>query len=482
MIRFPLLAVAATACSWLATSQDVRAEDPLHADLAAAARRATDFFRSNVGFQGSYVWQVSADLRRREGEGKASASTGWVQPPGTPSVGEAYLRAYHRTRDRYYLEAAKEVADVLVRCQLKSGGWDYRIELAPGNRRAYAYRADGMDAGKRNTTTLDDNNTQSALRLLMRVDQALDMNEPRIHEVVQFALERLLEAQYPNGAWPQRFAQPPNPNAFPVIKASYPEQWARTFPGTDYRAHYTLNDNTIEDMITTMLEASDIYGEARYRESAERAGDFLILAQMPDPQPAWAQQYDRNMHPAWARKFEPPAITGGESHGALRSLLRLYHATGEPRFLEPIPRALEYFRHSKLDGNRLARFYELESNRPLYFTTDYQITYLDDDLPTHYGFKTSYWVDSIAAEYEQAKRIGTSPALSAQTVQTGAAASELAARARGVLDSLDTRGCWIEEGRLLRHGKEDPTRRVIRSKTFIRNLDILTRFLESTHP
>ena len=31
--------------------------------------------------------------------------------------------------------------------------------------------------------------------------------------------------------------------------------------------------------------------------------------QMPDPQPGWAQQYDYDMRPMWARKFEPAAIT-----------------------------------------------------------------------------------------------------------------------------------------------------------------------------
>ena len=45
------------------------------------------------------------------------------------------------------------------------------------------------------------------------------------------------------------------------------------------------------------------------------------------------------MEPAWARKFEPPAITG-ESFGVMQVLLELYLAYGEPRFLEPIPQAL----------------------------------------------------------------------------------------------------------------------------------------------
>jgi len=35
-----------------------------------------------------------------------------------------------------------------------------------------------------------------------------------------------------------------------------------------------------------MLEASDIYSKQKYREATNRAGDFLVLAQMPDPQSA----------------------------------------------------------------------------------------------------------------------------------------------------------------------------------------------------
>ena len=97
---------------------------------------------------------------------------------------------------------------------------------------------------------------------------------------------------------------------------------------------------------------------------------FFVLAQLPEPQPAWAQQYDHEMHPAWARKFEPPAVSGGESQGVIRTLMTLYRRTAAvtddaDRFLEPIPRAIAYLRRSLLNDGRLARFYELETNRPL---------------------------------------------------------------------------------------------------------------------
>jgi len=50
----------------------------------AAMHKAVGFFREEVSAEGGYLWRYSADLARREGEGKAHASTVWVQPPGTP--------------------------------------------------------------------------------------------------------------------------------------------------------------------------------------------------------------------------------------------------------------------------------------------------------------------------------------------------------------------------------------------------------------
>ena len=83
--------------------------------------------------------------------------------------------------------------------------------------------------------------------------------------------------------------------------------------GIQYQNYYTFNDNSISDVFETMIEAYKIYGNEQYLDAAKQCGDFIILAQMPEPQQAWAQQYNENMEPAWARKFEPPAITGGET-------------------------------------------------------------------------------------------------------------------------------------------------------------------------
>jgi PelA/Pel-15E family pectate lyase len=471
-IRRALIAAGLAGC----ISGSGLAQAPAPEAAEAALRKAVAFFREHVAVEGGYLWRYSADLQWREGEGKASATTAWVQPPGTPSVGMAFLDAYDATGDHYYLDAAKETARALVRGQLRSGGWEYRIEFDPKDRTRYAYRVDDHEGG-RNVSTLDDDTTQAALRFLMLADKALDFEDRSIHEAVAFGLERLMAAQYPNGAWPQRFEAPPDPAKYPVKRASYPETWSREYPGVDYKDFYTFNDNTISDTIETFILAHEVYGSSSpveggrgdvYRAAAERGGDFILLAQMPDPQPAWAQQYNHDMHPAWARKFEPPAVTGGESQGVLRTLLFLYRKTANQKYLEPVPRALAYLKSSRLPDGRIPRFLELQTNRPLYFTMDYQLTYSSDDMPTHYSFIGGSRLDQIEAEYK--KLISGEPE---QEANKPAVSEE---QVRAVIDALDERGAWVESGRL-RYHEDNPTDRVIDSATFSTNVRVLADYL-----
>lgn len=452
------------------------AQNSLRDEATRAMRRAVGFFRTSVATHGGYVYQVSADLSKREGEGKTGPDTVWVQPPGTPSVGMAYLEAYERTGDVALLDAAKAAGACLLRGQLRSGGWSASIELADEARARFQYRTDPPRRLGFNVTTFDDDKTQSAMRFLMRLDQVLEFKDERVHEAIRFALDSVLKAQFPNGAWPQGYQEFPDPAQFPVKRASYPESWPRQHPGGDYWKFYTFNDNAIADTIDMLFLAERVYRESRYREAALRAGGFILLAQMPDPQPAWAQQYDFEMRPVWARRFEPPAMTGGESQGVMRILLRLFVETGDRKFLEPIPRALAYLRRSLLSDGRLARFYELKTNRPLYFTRQYELTYDDGDLPTHYGFKVGHNLDQLAGEHERLSRMTLSQ-LAAERRPATAPAPPSDARIREIIAALDERGAWVENGRLLYHGADDDTRQVIRSATFIRNLDLLSRYL-----
>ena len=454
------------------------ADDSLPKQAAASLARATDFFTIKVSSHGGYLWLYSEDLTRREGEGRATAKTVWVQPPGTPSIGMVWLDAFEATADPRYLAAAKQTGMCLVRGQLHSGGWDYRIEFEPKLRSRHAYRVDGPADKKRNVTTFDDNTTQHAMRFLMRFDQTLAFSDATIHEAVEYALAAFLKAQFPNGGWPQRYDSFPDPADFPIKRASYPESWSRTHPGKNYRTFYTFNDNAIADLIDVMFIAERTYKDQRYHQTARKAGDFILLAQMPEPQPAWAQQYDADMHPAWARKFEPPSVTGGESQGILRTLLRLYRDTGDRKYLEPIPRAVAYLKRSEIGKGRLARFYELKTNKPLYFTKgDYQLTYDDGNLPTHYGFKVDARLDRIEHELQRLSRLTPAELQRRSQPSPPRVTNGLEAQVRAVIRSLDSHGRWVDDGRLKYHGDDDNTTRIISCRTFAANVGVLSRYL-----
>ena len=450
--------------------------------VSKSLRRGVDYFRKHVSTEGGYLWRYAADFNQREGEIPASATTIWVQPPGTPFVGEAYLEVYNFTRDGYYLKAAQETGYALLQGQLQSGGWDYRIVFDSKERQGYAYRVDQKNSKikkQRNVTTLDDNTTQAALSFLMRLDRALDFQDAKIHEAAQFALKSLLEAQYPNGAWPQRFSQPPNPADYPVKKASYPSDWSREYVKKDYRGHYTFNDNAIADMVELMFLAADIYNEPKYFSAAERAGDFILLAQMPEPQPGWAQQYSVDMHPVWARKFEPPAITGGEGQGVMQTLLRLYEQTGKKKYLAPLPRALDYYRNSQIADGQLARFYELKTNQPLYFTKDYQLTYSDADMPTHYGFKSGSRLDRITEEFTELKKNGPPAKKKSRNKKqrTPRLTDNLSAEVERIIQQQNEKGAWVVPAQERKRSNIPAGAPSIDCRTFVRNITLLARYL-----
>ncbi len=456
----------------------VSADEDLLRESKQALRQACDFFHDQVSHEGGYLWRYSADLQKREGEKRADATTVWVQPPGTPSIGRAVLDVHRLTGDAHYLEVARDAGRCLVNGQLRSGGWDPRIEFDPAQRQLYDYRVDAHDPEANNTTTLDDDTTQSALRFLMLLDEVLQFQDEQIHEAVRFGLDALLAAQYPNGAWPQRFSAAPIAADFPVLPASYPETWPRKKPkDKKYTGYYTFNDNVLARVIDLMLIAEQTYGDARYRQAAVRGGDFMLLAQMPDPQPGWAQQYDRQMHPVWARRFEPPALTGSESKGIVRKLLRMYRETGQRKYLDAAGRALAYYRSVRLPEDKLARFYELQTDKPLYFTHDYQLTYDDSDLPTHYAFKVRDWTASVTRDYEALAAKPHEPMRPMRPPAVPKLTDSLATKARAAIETLDDRGAWVESGRLKYQGDDGQTRQVIESQTFTTRIRDLARYI-----
>ena len=468
----------------LAAAANVCAQEPsLLPRACASMRKAGEYWATRVASHGGYVWEYSTDfVTRRRGEGRdLPLTTNWVQPPGTPTVGMTFVRAYEATGEKLYLDAAVAAAHCLAWGQLDSGGWTYSIEFDPKrNRQRYHHLVEAKAPNVnrlRNTTTFDDNNTQSATRLLMAVDRHVD--DPVIDKAVERALKCFLAAQYKDGpwdgAWPQRY--PP--------------------PSKGYGRYPTFNDGTMSDCVRTMLAAYKQYEKQEYLDSVKRCMEFYLRSQQPAPQSAWAQQYDENLKPAWARRFEPPSITGGESSGNMQLLMDMYIELGDERYMSAVGKAIEWYKRSRIGGTEKkgvwARFYEPETDRPLYFTRKYKLVYTDDDLPIHYSFKSNYGVNKRMRYYEQVKERGREYYLEKRShrktpEQWRAGAKGMERGVRSIIDQQDELGRWVKVV-VRREQARDKERRVVwvvdestklhmmYSRTFDRNMRRLADYV-----
>jgi PelA/Pel-15E family pectate lyase len=436
--------------------------DNLANEARAALTKATAAMQG-IATEGGYLWRYSMDLSERSGENVATATQIWVQTPGTPAMGFAFLRAHASTSEARYLEAAWAVAEALAAGQLESGGWDYLIEFDPQKRAAW-YRRDDIGrlppeqaAKRRNVSTYDDDNTQQALRFLVALTVINPTSDTprnrRIREARDYGLAKLAEAQRPSGGWPQRWdGQPVDPAAYPERSASIDPAWSRTHLGQPYYDHSTLNDDTQRDCILTLLDAAKQLNRPDLREVALRGGEFLRRAQLPEPQPGWAQQYNARLHPAWARAFEPPGVSSRESAGVMSLLVDLYLETGDAAFLEPLPRAIAWLRRSEIEPGRWARLYEPGTNRPIFGDRDGKIYYAVEELTlerqTGYAWKGAFGVPAAMAQAQAALTLGREGLLArrdtaAQPGDPAKRIAEFAPRVRAAIDTLSADGWWL---------------------------------------
>jgi PelA/Pel-15E family pectate lyase len=384
----------------------------------------------------------------------------WVEPPGTPSVGLLFLDAYEATGDATYIAYAKRVAGPLIWGQHPSGGWHYFMDFDPAGLQAYYDDFFSRCWGWQEylhyygNCTFDDYSTTEPTRFLLRL-YAVTL-DPQFRVPLDRALDHILRAQYANGAWPQRY---PTGKLFP--REDHP----------DYTPLYTFNDGVMIDTIETLLDAHAVMGDPRYGAAARRGMDFYLLAQLGEPQAGWAQQYGFDMKPAWGRPFEVDTVCAGETASCVQDLLLFYRITGDGRYLDAIPPALNWLDRSKIegaDGYTHTYYYELVTNKPQYIrqtgdTIDnVQYTVTDEVEGSYpYGNKISLSVDGMRREYERVRALSPGEARAEyvnrneskplpHVVRGGYLARALGETNQtlegiaAIVDSLDDRGGWRE--------------------------------------
>ena len=150
-------------------------------------------------------------MSRRWGEIEAKPSMIWVQPPGTATMGHLFLDAYHATGDEYYYQAAEKVGG---RPDPRPAS-QRRLELFHRLRRAGLDEALVRDDRQER---LADGGIPALLRQrhvrrrrhvggdavpappLSREDAIRNIGPP-----LEQAIGFVLDSQYPNGGWPQRW-------------------------------------------------------------------------------------------------------------------------------------------------------------------------------------------------------------------------------------------------------------------------------------
>jgi hypothetical protein len=126
-----------------------------------------------------------------------------------------------------------------------------------------------------------------------------------------------------------------------------------------------------------------------------------------------------------------------------------------------------------LADGRLARFYELQTNKPLYMDKQYQLTYDDSQVPTHYGWKSQSKLNQIEKSYEllsQGESRESKPKKVSPTV------------VREVVKAQGEDGSWshvFQGEKLMGSPKFRQGELYVSSSEFIENVDILTRYISS---
>ena len=243
------------------------------AEIERTMRRATQYMVDHVATEGGYVWSYLPDRSRRWGEIEARPTMIWVQPPGTGTMGHLFLDAYHATGDDYYYRAAEGAASALVRGQHRSGGWNYFIDFAgPASTREW-YRTIGRNAWRMeefqhyaDNATFDDAGTAEAMQLLLRI--YMERRDPRYRAPLDRAIAFVLNSQYANGGWPQRW---PHVRGYPA-----------------YARYITFNDDVAAENIGFLLMVYQSLGDARGCRRSAAPTKFSSRPSSRCPSPAGA--------------------------------------------------------------------------------------------------------------------------------------------------------------------------------------------------
>jgi len=319
---------------------------------------------------------------------------------------------------RYEPNEIAKIADNILLFQKDNGGWaknyDMRAILTDEQGKAVINSKDGEN------TTFDNGSTHSQLTYLAEA-YTLTKDE-RYKNGFLKGIEFVLLAQYENGGWPQ----------------FYPDT-------SGYRKHITYNDDAMIGVLRMLQDAVQKKPQyefiddtlvATLSKSYNKGIECILKCQIIENgrKIAWCQQHDHvDLSPQDARAFEKASICNMESAEIVKFLLNIENP--DITVVESIESAIKWFRESEIYGIEVkwiesteeefiyhktkydkivienpdapriwARFYELETHRPLFCRRDggvyYSMAEIDRDRRTGYGWY-NFAPEEVYSLYEQ---------------------------------------------------------------------------------
>jgi PelA/Pel-15E family pectate lyase len=386
-------------------------------------KRAARFMRENCAHNGGYVWSYLPDFSRRWGEMEAYPSMIWIQPPGTATIGHLFLDCFHATGDEYFYESAVEVADGLIAAQHPAGGWNYLHDFAGEESTRRWYDTIGKNGWRLEefhhyygNATFDDAGTSESSQFLLRM--YLEREDEKFALPLERAIRFVLDSQYENGGWPQRF-----PFGEEIELHGRP----------DYTRLITFNDDVAGENIKFLLMAHQALGDERALPAIRRAMDVFVATQQPGPQAGWGLQHRLDdLKPIGARTYEPDSIVTHTTAGNIALMLDFFEWTGEQRFLARLPEAFAWLDSVKLSedqvqmqGRYYPTFIEIGTNRALINhrrgsnsqSGEYYHDYNPENPIRHYSQWRGLPMDELKARYERLHANSASQAFAQSPLQ-----------------------------------------------------------------
>ena len=281
------------------------------------------------------------------------------------------------------IQAQDLKADNMLLFQRSYGGWPkhfneksikYESEFTAEEKAIIAAQNNDDDA------TIDNEATTKEIKYLAKAYK--QYHNPKYLTALENGIRYLLKAQYSNGGWPQ----------------FYPDKKM-------YRAEITFNDNAminamrvLQAVVLKKLDL-DIVDPSLVQPAAkaiEKGVDCILKTQIrvDGKLTAWCQQYDEvSLHPAKARSYELPSISGAESVGLVEFLMSIPSPKQEIK--DAINGACDWLEKVKIVGYKVekvtdpsspkgkdkkliedpsstiwARYYQIGTNKPFFCDRD----------------------------------------------------------------------------------------------------------------